>query len=176
MVWQRLRNIQFIAALGDPAASSGVGASEWGLWRVDPGPRGVPLRDYAALREANHQARAGWTLNPNDFWIEEHGRLMEAPDTLPPGRYMVTGDREKTVPLTVTAEGGWSLEGASLLDVTHLPCRSARYLGDAAAGAAASPGSATLSDFPVTPGANMPAIRGCNHKDYAVVFVLAVDA
>ncbi len=30
---------QFIAALSDPAATSGIGAEAWGLWPVDPGPR-----------------------------------------------------------------------------------------------------------------------------------------
>ena len=35
---------QFIAALGDPGASSGGGAQAWGVWRLDPGPRGVWLR------------------------------------------------------------------------------------------------------------------------------------
>ena len=36
---------QYIAALGDPGASSGIGADTWGLWRLDPGPRGVRLTD-----------------------------------------------------------------------------------------------------------------------------------
>lgn len=31
---------QFIAAIADPKASSGNNANEWGLWAVDPGPRG----------------------------------------------------------------------------------------------------------------------------------------
>ena len=44
--FKRLSPIQFIAALDDPAASSGTGADKWGLWREDPGPRGVFLRDY----------------------------------------------------------------------------------------------------------------------------------
>ena len=38
--------IQFIAALGDPKSNSGTNVNEWGLWPVDPGPRGVYLRDY----------------------------------------------------------------------------------------------------------------------------------
>ncbi len=37
--------LQYIAALGDPKAMSGMGAQTWGLWRVDPGPRGVRLKD-----------------------------------------------------------------------------------------------------------------------------------
>ena len=32
---------QFIAALGDPTSDSGSNAKEWGIWTVDPGPRGV---------------------------------------------------------------------------------------------------------------------------------------
>ena len=34
---------QFIAALVEPGASSGTGAEKWGVWEVDPGPRGVWL-------------------------------------------------------------------------------------------------------------------------------------
>ena len=41
---------QFIAALGNPTASSGRGASKWGIWRIDPGPRGVQLRDWDKLK------------------------------------------------------------------------------------------------------------------------------
>ena len=37
------------------------------------------------------------------------------------------GGRETTTVLTVGTEGQWSLtDGATLHDVTHLPCRSAR--------------------------------------------------
>ena len=32
--FKRVRT-QFIAALGDPSATSGRGASQWGIWRVD---------------------------------------------------------------------------------------------------------------------------------------------
>ena len=41
--FQRLQRLQFIAALGDPKATSGTGANTWGLWREDPGPQGVRL-------------------------------------------------------------------------------------------------------------------------------------
>lgn len=160
---------QFIAALGDPSAISGVNAAQWGLWRVDPGPRGVPLRDTARLEAAGWRAPAGWTLSPSSFWLEEHGLLMEAPEfPLPPGRYLVTGDREKTVPLAVHADGQWQLEGATLHEVTHLPCRAARY-------DAGSPARAPLAAFPVAPGGPMPAVPGCVHQDYAVIFVVAVE-
>ena len=40
---------QFIAALGDPKASSGTGAEQWGIWRIDPGPRGVRLHNFKQL-------------------------------------------------------------------------------------------------------------------------------
>ena len=40
---------QFIAALGNPKATKGTGASSWGIWRVDPGPRGVRLNNWNML-------------------------------------------------------------------------------------------------------------------------------
>src|SRR2546422_2387958 len=43
---------QYIAALADPTATSGNYAESWGLWRLDPGPRGVRLDGYARLKAA----------------------------------------------------------------------------------------------------------------------------
>mgnify|MGYP003679395504 CR=1 FL=1 len=40
---------QYIAALGDPTATSGNNANDWGLWRKDPGPRGVRLKNFELL-------------------------------------------------------------------------------------------------------------------------------
>ena len=57
---KKLRPIQFIAALGDKDASSGKGAQEWGLWRLDPGPRGVQLGAYEQLAAKGGKAPAGW--------------------------------------------------------------------------------------------------------------------
>eukprot|EP00287_Rhodomonas_sp_CCMP768_P008829 CAMPEP_0196738520 /NCGR_PEP_ID=MMETSP1091-20130531/15854_1 /TAXON_ID=302021 /ORGANISM="Rhodomonas sp., Strain CCMP768" /LENGTH=217 /DNA_ID=CAMNT_0042082491 /DNA_START=152 /DNA_END=805 /DNA_ORIENTATION=- len=175
--FQRIRT-QFIAALGDPKASSGSGASQWGLWRKDPGPRGVWLRQFADLEKAGGVAPAGWKFDRNDWWLEEHGLIMEAPEfPMPPGRYLVTGGREVTTVLTVTppdakGEQQWSLEDdAKLFDVTHLPCRSARYTPNGGG----SPATAKETDFPVTPGAEMPAVQGCNKQDYAVLFVIGVE-
>ena len=71
--FRRVRT-QFIAALGDPAATKGNGASSWGIWRVDPGPRGVRLRDANALIESG-SAPANWEYDPEEFWIEEHGLM-----------------------------------------------------------------------------------------------------
>merc|ERR550514_989853 len=67
--------------------SSGVGASTWGIWRVDPGPRGVRLNEYPRLAAAGGVARAGWQFDREDWWLEEHGLIMEKPDfPLPAGR------------------------------------------------------------------------------------------
>ena len=45
--------------------------------------------------------------------------------------YLVTGGRFVTTVLTIANQGTtWSLDakdGATLYDVTHLPCRAARY-------------------------------------------------
>ena len=138
----------FIAALGDPEASSGTGASEWGIWRIDPGPPGVLLRDYKReIESSGGVAPAGWTFDKEDWWVEEYGRIMEKPSfPIPSGKYVVTGDREVTTVLRVAEDGSWSLDKGTLYDVTHLPCRAARYTGG-------SPANARLSDFPVTPGA-----------------------
>ncbi|KAL3822244.1 hypothetical protein ACHAXA_005877 [Cyclostephanos tholiformis] len=182
--FQRYPSIKFIAALGDPMASSGVGADAWGLWREDPGPRGVYLRDYdRRLLSNNNVAPAGWTFDPTDWWVEEHGLIMSTPEplprkrydkdagvVLPEKRYVVTGDRAVTTILTVRDDGSWELEKGTLYDVTHLPCRSAAYRGETCA-----PRNANLKDFPVKPGAEMPKIDGCNKQDYAVLFVLGEE-
>ena len=85
---------QFIAALGEPGAKSGTGAQAWGLWKDDPGPRGVELHHYARLVKAGGIAPARWTFDGADWWLEENGRIMEQPQfPLPAGRYLVTGGR-----------------------------------------------------------------------------------
>jgi hypothetical protein len=160
---------QYIAALGDPTATSGIAAESWGLWRVDPGPRGVRLSSYEALK-----------ADGSDWWLEEHGLIMEQPEfPIPPGRYVVTGGREVTAVLTVHPKGDdggqhWELDrGATLYDVTHLRCRSARYT-PAASGNSCSPDKAPMSAFPVSPGASMPPVEGCNKQDYHVLIVIGM--
>lgn len=171
---------QFIAALGDPDASSGSGAETWGLWRVDPGPRGVRLNNYEQLKAAGGVAPAQWKFDDSDWWLEENGLIMEKPTfPLPAGKYIVTGDREAMSVLTVhpaDADGNrrWELgNGATLYDVTHLPCRSARYT-PAGTADSCSPANAPEHAFRVTPGAPMPAVPGCSKQDYAVLFIIAV--
>ncbi len=171
---------QFIAALDDPDATSGSGAQAWGLWRLDPGPRGVWLDSYEQLKAAGGVAPAQWQFDSTDWWVEENGLIMEKPDfPVPPGKYIVTGDREVTTVLTVhpmDKDGAqrWELDnGAKLYDVTHLPCRSARYT-PATSENSCSPAKAQKTAFPVTPGGPMPPVEGCNKQDYAVLFVIGV--
>ncbi|MDR4460952.1 MAG: hypothetical protein MRJ67_10640 [Nitrospirales bacterium] len=131
--FQRI-STQYIAALGDPDATSGNGAESWGLWPLDPGPRGVRLSRLEELEEAGGIAPARWTFDRTDWWLEEHGLIMEQPTfPIPPGKYLVTGDREVTTVLTIhpadkDGNSRWELDDqATLYDVTHLRCRSARY-------------------------------------------------
>src|SRR5215217_8075564 len=70
---------QYIAALGEPTANSGNNAQTWGLWRVDPGPRGVPLSRYQRLIEVGGVAPSNWRFDSSDWWLEEHGLIMEKP-------------------------------------------------------------------------------------------------
>ena len=172
--------LQYLAALGDPAATSGTGAEAWGLWRLDPGPRGVRLSAFGQLKAAGGIAPAQWIFDANDWWLEENGLIMEKPEfPVAPGKYLVTGDREVTSVLTIHPKdsgGGqrWELDqGAKLYDVTHLPCRSARY-SPQSKDSSCSPSKAQRTEFPVTPGAAMPAIAGCKKQDYAVLFVIGV--
>lgn len=103
------------------------------------------------------------------------GIIMEAPRfPFPPGRYLVTGGREVITGLTIEASGHWKLDDDhTLFSVTHLPCRAARYrLATAGGDSNGSPETARLIDFPVRPGAIMPAVPGCAKQDYAVLFLL----
>ena len=170
---------QYIAALGSPDARSGNDAQTWGLWRQDPGPRGVPLQEYAQLKASGGVAPASWKFDDKAWWLEEHGLMMEQPEfPLPPGRYMVTGGRAITTVLTVDgmAKDGtqrWALDEATIYDVTHLRCRSALYTPTAGA-ASCSPAKAQTAAFPVRPGAPMPPVEGCHKQDYSVFIVVAV--
>lgn len=173
--------LQYIAALGQPDESSGNGAESWGLWPIDPGPRGVRLSDYENLTQVGGVAPAKWQFDSEDWWLEENGLIMEKPEfPLPPGKYVVTGGRDKAAILTVhpnDAEGNsnWELaDGATIHDVTHLGCRSARYTP--MTGETCSPALAPRSVFRIEPGRSMPHVAGCNKQDYAVLFIIGVEA
>ena len=172
---------QFIAALGDPGATSGNGAQSWGFWNQDPGPRACKLDHYPKLK-ADGVAPAQWKFDAEDWWLEEHGLIMEKPTfPLPAGQYLVTGDREVTTVLTIhpkdkNGNQQWELaNGATLNDVTHLGCRSARYT-PATAKNSCSPANVRTTGFPVHPGAAMPAVNGCHKQDYTVLIVVGLPA
>jgi hypothetical protein len=98
---------------------------------------------------------------------------------LRPGKYLVTGDRETIAALTIhppdkNGDQRWELsEKATLYDVTHLACRSARYT-PAGGQKACTPASAPRDAFRVPPGHAMPPVDGCNKQDYAVLIVIGV--
>ncbi len=173
--------VQYIAALGDPGATSGRGAQAWGLWTEDPGPRGVELNGYARMMKAGGVAPARWKFNAADWWLEENGLIMEPPGfPLPPRKYLVTGSRAVTAVLTIhpadrNGDRRWELDnGATLHDVTHLACRSARYR-PATGNGMCTPAKASQTAFPVAPGAAMPHVEGCSKQDYVVLIVIGVE-
>jgi hypothetical protein len=132
------------------------------------------------LKNAGGVAPARWKFDETDWWLEEHGLIMEQPTVpLPPGKYLVTGARKVTAVLTIhpTDSHGdrrWELDqGATLYDVTHLACRSARYT-PATVGGSCSPANAKQTAFPVAPGGAMPPVEGCTKQDYAVLIVIGV--
>ena len=172
---------QFIAALGDPKATSGSGAQSWGCWAKDPGPRACKLDHYPELK-ATGVAPAQWKFDAADWWLEEHGLIMEKPSfPLTPGQYLVTGDRSVTTVLTIQPKDKngnqrWELaDGATLYDVTHLGCRSARYT-PATANNSCSPANARTTGYPILPGATMPDVKGCRKQDYTVLIVVGLPA
>ena len=140
------------------------------------------LSSYEALSANGGVAPAKWTFDGSDWWLEEHGLIMEQPSfPVPPGKYVVTGGREVTAVLTIypkSADGTqrWELsDNATLYDVTHLRCRAARY-SPAAGDHSCSPEKAQQASFPVTPGAAMPPVEGCNKQDYEVLIVVGMGA
>jgi hypothetical protein len=66
-------------------------------------------------------------------------------------------------------------DGATLYDVTHLGCRSARYT-PATGNNSCSPENVRTTGFPVNPGEAMPAVNGCRKQDYAVLIVIGLPA
>jgi hypothetical protein len=170
---------QYIAALGPSTATSGTDAGTWGLWEIDPGPRGVWTKDYAALMANDGLAPEGWSFDASAWWIEEHGLIMEAPSfPLRAGKYVVTGGREVTTILIVGAadamgQQSWSLEGgATVYDVTHLRCRAALYT--ASQGQSCTPDNTPVGVFPMSPDRAMPPIEGCEKQDYQVLIVVGM--
>ena len=98
---------------------------------------------------------------------------------IPEGQYSVTNGEEHFSSLTIEdpdAEGkqSWSLsDDKTLANVTHGPCRSARYTPEGESGTC-SPKFADRSAFPLKPGESPPLVSGCNRKNYAVLIVIGV--
>ena len=118
--------------------------------------RGVRLDRYERLKTAQGIAPAQWKFDSTDWWLEEHGLIMEKPDfPIPPGKYLVTGDRAVTTVLTIhpsDRDGNqrWELgDGAKIYDVTHLACRSARYTPAVTSKNSCSPANARKTAFPL---------------------------
>jgi len=175
-------NPQFIAALGDPKAKSGSDAQSWGFWDKDPGPRACKLDHYPQLK-ATGVAPAQWKFDAADWWLEEHGLIMEKPSfPLAAGQYLVTGDRDVVTVLTIhpkDKDGNqrWELaDNATLYDVTHLGCRSARYTPATTNNNNCSPANAQTTGYPILPGAKMPDVTGCHKQDYTVLIVVGLPA
>lgn len=171
---------QYIAALGDPAATSGTDAATWGHWAVDPGPRGIRISNYSKLVANQGVAPGGWKFDGAAWWLEEHGLIMEAPSfPLAAGKYVVTGGRETTAVLTVDAadasgKQAWRLAGgATIFDVTHLRCRAALYTAKDGA-QSCTPDKTPTNVFPMGPGVAMPSVAGCDKRDYQVLIVIGM--
>lgn len=168
---------QYIAALAPPEATSGTGAETWGIWRRDPGPIGVWLRFYKLLRKAGNIAPAGWRFDIDDWWLDENGLIMRSPDfPISAGKYYVTNGEDHISLLTIeppdqNGKQRWSLsDGKTISNVTHGPCRSARYTPEGASGTC-TPENADLSLFPLKLGETLPPVADCNRKIYSVLIV-----
>ena len=64
-------------------------------------------------------------------------------------------------------------DGATLYDVTHLGCRSARYT-PMASHDSCSPENARKTGYPILPGMTMPDVKGCRKQDYTVLIVVGL--
>ena len=172
--------LQYIACLASEGEKSGMDASSWGLWEIDPGPIGIWLRAYHLLQKAGNLAPDGWRFDIDDWWLDENGLIMKAPTfPMPAGQYYVTNGEEHISVLSVEkpdkdGKQAWSLSRDKTIgNVTHGPCRSARYTPEGDSGTC-SPKDADRTVFPLKPGEAPPPVTGCDRKKYAVLIVFGV--
>ena len=106
--------------------SPGVRQREGKIWGQLV-PWGLAPNNFGSAKEMPWRAGA----NENTTFEFSHDVLIQG-KPLAAGKYVVTGDRETTTVLTVhpkdkNGNQRWELaDGATLNDVTHLGCRSAR--------------------------------------------------
>src|SRR5205807_2262512 len=87
--------------------------------------RACKLDHYPELK-ATGVAPAQWKFDAADWWLEEHGLIMEKPSfPLPPGQYLVTGDRNVTTVLTIQPKDKngnqrWELADGATVDYLQL--------------------------------------------------------
>ena len=92
------------------------------------------------------------------------------------GQYYVTNGEDHISLLTIDTpdkdgKQAWSIsDSKTFKGLTHGPCQSARYNPVRASGTC-TPEKTNLSDFPLTPGVDVPAIRICKRQIYAVLNV-----
>ena len=129
------------------------------------------------MQKAGNIAPSGWRFDIDDWWLDENGLIMKAPQfPIPARKYYVTNGEEHISLLTVEqpdsdGKQAWSLsDGKTIADVTHGPCRSARYtpVGDSGT---CSPANANRDAFPLKPGEAPPPVLGCNRDQYSVLIV-----
>jgi len=64
--------------------------------------RCVALGRFPQLLKSGGVAPDGWKFDSQDWWLEEHGLIMEPPQfPAGSGRYLVTGERELVTSLTI---------------------------------------------------------------------------
>ena len=105
------------------------------------------------------------------------GSRLHPNSRLPAFVYLSVKSRLSVTPAARAKTHGdrrWELDqGATLYDVTHLACRSARYT-PATVGGSCSPTKAKQTAFPAAPGGAMPPVEGCTKQDYAVLIVIGM--
>lgn len=175
----------FILAKGSGDDSTGDNADAWHVYRTDPEPTGISLRNVGDA--ANHAA-ADW-FDPNSWWLQEAGLLLVPPEPLmlsgsnrdPVAQgeaatqvYRVRAMDESTGTLTVHADGRWELSHNTLEGVTDSNGLLSHY-SPADIASTCTPSSLQWDRFPLLPGEPLPSVPGCMKADYRILVVTGAD-
>jgi len=143
--------------------------------------RCVALGRFPQLLKSGGVAPDGWKFDSQDWWLEEHGLIMEPPQfPAGSGRYLVTGERELVTSLTIHPSGRPERRPplgtrrprhAVRRDTPGLP-RSALHTRHGRQIMPASQG--TTGGISGGARGNMPPSPGCAQQDYAVLIVIGV--